>query len=122
MKAMAACGMDANRINEIWSIVAGLLHLGNVQFSETPKGCQISNMPACQMAATLLGVQVEMLQTVICFRAISSASARNTQYQKPNSVEEANAARDALICGIYDRLFLWLIEAINAAMPTSGEG
>ena len=69
-----------------------------------------------------MGVQTEMLQTVLCFRAISSASARNTQYQKPNSVEEANSARDAFICGAYDRLFLWLVEAINKAMPTSGDG
>ena len=37
-------------------------------------------------------------------------------------MEEANAARDALVAGVYDRLFLWLVDVINKAMPTSGEG
>jgi hypothetical protein len=118
--ALGACQIQPADL--VWQIVAGLLHLGNVTFRETPKGCEIVNMDACNTAAQLLGLPVASLQTVLCFRSISSASARATVYNKPNTVAEANAARDALLCGIYEKLFLWLIEAINRAMATRADG
>jgi hypothetical protein len=118
--ALGACQIQPSDL--VWQIVAGLLHLGNVTFRETPKGCEIVNMDACNTAAQLLGLPVASLQTVLCFRSISSASARATVYNKPNTVAEANAARDALLCGIYEKLFLWLIEAINRAMATRADG
>jgi hypothetical protein len=118
--ALGACQIQPSDL--VWQIVAGLLHLGNVTFRETPKGCEIVNMDSCSTAAALLGLPVASLQTVLCFRSISSASARATVYNKPNTVAEANAARDALLCGIYEKLFLWLIEAINRAMATRADG
>jgi len=59
---------------------------------------------------------------VLCFRAISSASARATHYNKPNTFEEAVAARDALACAIHERMFSYLVEIVNKAMHTDQEG
>jgi myosin-1 len=114
--SMTTCGIQPD---PVWQLVAGLLHLGNVTFAEAAKGAQIANPDACAMAAQLLGVPLQSLQSVLLFRSISSASARATQYQKPNSMAESNAARDALLSGIYEKLFLFLVESINVAMVSA---
>ena len=62
LDALLNCGLDEQEIHELLSIVAGLLHLGNVQFADGHDGyAAVSKDSAASMAsaAQLLGTQFE---------------------------------------------------------------
>ena len=55
----------------ILQTVAGVLHLGNVQFGSKPGtdgGSVVSNPPTCELAATLLCVNRADLMTALCVK------------------------------------------------------
>ncbi|EFN62017.1 Myosin heavy chain 95F [Camponotus floridanus] len=98
---------DAKRM-EIYTMVAAVLHLGNITFEDNPEdtkgGCRITadSEKAVVISAKLLGVDPEELRQTLVSKVMqtSRGGERNSYH-----VYEANNARDALAKAIYSKLF-----------------
>lgn len=97
----------------LWRVVAAILHLGNLQFTHDGEKLQIKNKKSVEIIATLLQVSKEELHAALCERVIA---ARGDIMRKEHTEAEALYGRDALGKAIYDRLFGWIVDKINAAI------
>jgi len=121
-KAMDIVGIQKNQQEEIFSMLAGILHLGQVNFKAGPKDTSVVEDKAqLNLAASLLKVRPEMLEKALSYRTISSGSARVSTIQVPQNVGGALYSRDALAKGIYSRLFDWLVARVNEMIEVRGQ-
>eukprot|EP00512_Aurantiochytrium_limacinum_P001708 CAMPEP_0171486832 /NCGR_PEP_ID=MMETSP0958-20121227/1303_1 /TAXON_ID=87120 /ORGANISM="Aurantiochytrium limacinum, Strain ATCCMYA-1381" /LENGTH=843 /DNA_ID=CAMNT_0012019743 /DNA_START=260 /DNA_END=2791 /DNA_ORIENTATION=- len=115
-KAMEFIGMKGEEQAAIFSILGGILHLGNVTFS--PKGrdtSQVDNHQALSQAASLLGVNEQDLQTALTHRTVKSAS---ESVRTGLNAEKAAFARDSLAKSLYGRLFDYIVTRCNETIHT----
>ncbi|KAF7665621.1 hypothetical protein LDENG_00136510 [Lucifuga dentata] len=115
LQAMVHLGINAERQRQIFRILAGILQLGNVNFSSSAEELQPCNLEEeskdfLQRAAGLLRVPVEELQT--CLRVRMLKAGKQNVF-KPCSQSECNMRRDCLAKAIYAQLFEWLVTFIN---------
>ncbi|KAL3307757.1 Unconventional myosin-VI, partial [Cichlidogyrus casuarinus] len=118
-KAMADMGIEAAVRENIFSIVAGILHLGNVTFEEGSEGnCSVSkaSWPSLEMACRLLGVEPAVLQESMTMKITATARDQVKIALKP---ADATNARDALAKAIYSNLFDFIVICVNKAIPKS---
>ncbi|VDK40121.1 unnamed protein product [Taenia asiatica] len=119
LKVMTEMGLDETAQESIFSILAGILHLGNVIFQESLSnhgGCMIApqSQPSLNMASKLLG-----LDATVMAKALTTKITGNLDLTVALRVEETSNARDGLAKVIYDRLFDLLVTTINRAIPQS---
>ncbi|XP_059052056.1 unconventional myosin IC isoform X1 [Achroia grisella] len=100
---------------EIFSIVATVLHLGNIKFVKNSNGYAeiLTHDPNSENVAELLQVDVTKLREVLTSRTIE---ARTDIVNTPLEVEQAHYARDALAKAIYGKHFNWLVSRLNASL------
>ncbi|KAE8287982.1 Unconventional myosin-XIX [Larimichthys crocea] len=115
VKAMVHLGINAERQRLIFRILAGILQLGNVNFSSSSDESQPCNLDEqskdfLQRAAELLCVPAEELQT--CLR-VKMLKAGKQSVHKPCPQTECSMRRDCLAKVIYAGLFEWLVTFIN---------
>lgn len=123
LKAMRSLGWDDAKIDTVLSLCAGLLHLGQVNFDSVEnEGGQevavISDMKGLKSAATLLGVDEEMLKTALTERILVTRGEEITIQLSP---EKAVDSRDALTKTVYGALFLWIVSEVNKSIIWSNE-
>eukprot|EP01116_Phalansterium_solitarium_P025253 TRINITY_DN955_c0_g1_i1.p1 TRINITY_DN955_c0_g1~~TRINITY_DN955_c0_g1_i1.p1 ORF type:complete len:325 (+),score=131.03 TRINITY_DN955_c0_g1_i1:193-1167(+) len=70
--AMTTVGIDGNDQGAIMSLVAGILHLGNVTFCASGQGSQVADAQALELAASLLCVEPQMLTQALCYRVLQA--------------------------------------------------
>ncbi|XP_027263507.1 unconventional myosin-VIIa [Cricetulus griseus] len=109
---------------EISKLLAAILHLGNLQYEartfENLDACEVLFSPSLATAASLLEVNPPDLMSCLTSRTLIT---RGETVSTPLSREQALDVRDAFVKGIYGRLFVWIVDKINAAIykPPSQE-
>ncbi|XP_054224835.1 unconventional myosin-VIIa isoform X26 [Homo sapiens] len=102
---------------EISKLLAAILHLGNLQYEartfENLDACEVLFSPSLATAASLLEVNPPDLMSCLTSRTLIT---RGETVSTPLSREQALDVRDAFVKGIYGRLFVWIVDKINAAI------
>ncbi|EFN53725.1 hypothetical protein CHLNCDRAFT_25512 [Chlorella variabilis] len=123
LEAMRIVGLQQHHVDAVLRTVAGVLHLGNVDFTLSSRDEAAvaggAGIAALEAAARLLGVSDLGLEAALTTRAID---ARGERIVKRLDAGAAAESRDALAKTLYARLFDWLVAAINRKINSLGSG
>ncbi|KAF7256856.1 hypothetical protein EG68_06993 [Paragonimus skrjabini miyazakii] len=117
--AMRVLMFSQAEMDQIWSLLAAFLHLGNICFKEAQDcGMDASSITTdcihhLHVAAHLLGVPMEELKSSLTTRRLFTGGECVTA---PLSAATAVSMRDALVKTIYSQLFVWIVGKINEAI------
>ena len=129
-KAFAALKFDVREVDDVLSIVAAIVHLGDIAFEEAAgkTGMDVhtdpdDTVPTARMteasnaslhhAATLLQVDATHLADTMLVH-------QTRLFTRPRSADKAASARDALAKDLYRRMFDHLVEHINVQLGLEG--
>lgn len=143
---MSQMGLTEQDKLNIYSTVAAVLHLGNINFEDDPEitkgGCKITRTTEQSLTITgeMLGLDQRDLRNALITRILMTKTTSSTKgtvipYVKwfdfdeneldcfcarvPLKVHEAQNARDALAKAIYVRLFDQIVIFVNKSIPFS---
>ncbi|XP_057173634.1 unconventional myosin-XIX isoform X8 [Ursus arctos] len=107
-EAMLHLGIDTPTQNNIFQVLAGLLHLGNVRFADSEdeaQPCQLRGDATCSIrtSALLLQLPEDPLLETLRIRTIR-AGRQQQVFRKPCSRAECDTRRDCLAKLVYARL------------------
>ncbi|XP_070589184.1 unconventional myosin-VI isoform X1 [Erythrolamprus reginae] len=122
--AMKKIGLNDEEKLDLFRVVAGVLHLGNIDFEEagsTSGGCTLKNKSAqsLEYCAKLLGLDQDDLRVSLTTRVMltTAGGTKGTVIKVPLKVEQANNARDALAKTVYSHLFDHVVNRVNQCFP-----
>ncbi|NXC99007.1 MYO19 protein, partial [Certhia familiaris] len=120
--AMFHLGISHATQRNIFKVLSGLLHLGNVQFSnpvDESQPCELEDKTKEFVKTTgdLLQIPIEELLESLRIRTITAGKQQQV-FKKPCSRAECETRRDCLAKVIYARLFEWLVLVINENIYT----
>ncbi|XP_038058874.1 unconventional myosin-VI-like isoform X1 [Patiria miniata] len=122
--AMKKIGLEDKEKLNIFRVVAGVMHLGNVSFQTsdgTQGGCFVPETAESELTKTaeLFSVPVNDLQECLTSRIMQTTKGghRGTLIKVPLNVEQACNARDALAKTIYSHLFDRIVQRVNECFP-----
>ncbi|KAM7173409.1 unconventional myosin-VI isoform 1-T2 [Macrochelys suwanniensis] len=122
--AMKKIGLDHAEKLDLFRVVAGVLHLGNIDFEEagsTSGGCILKNKSSqsLEYCAELLGLDQDDLRVSLTTRVMltTAGGTKGTVIKVPLKVEQANNARDALAKTVYSHLFDHVVNRVNQCFP-----
>uniref|UniRef100_A0A8C8SGE5 Unconventional myosin-VI n=1 Tax=Pelusios castaneus TaxID=367368 RepID=A0A8C8SGE5_9SAUR len=122
--AMKKIGLDDAEKLDLFRVVAGVLHLGNIDFEEagsTSGGCILKNKSSqsLEYCADLLGLDQDDLRVSLTTRVMltTAGGTKGTVIKVPLKVEQANNARDALAKTVYSHLFDHVVNRVNQCFP-----
>ncbi|KAJ0170182.1 hypothetical protein K1T71_014110 [Dendrolimus kikuchii] len=124
--ALSTLGVSETEQMNMFTILATILHLGNVELSavdpdapptaESEDGAYISsNDKHLSLVCSLLGISKTELSRWLTHRRIASA---HEVIVSRMDVQRACFARDALAKRMYGELFAWLVHVVNRALDT----
>ncbi|XP_034089263.1 unconventional myosin-VIIa-like isoform X7 [Gymnodraco acuticeps] len=102
---------------EISKLLAAILHMGNLRYEartyDNLDACVVVRSPDLVTAASLLEVDPKDVMVCLTTRTLIT---RGESVATSLSVEQGLDVRDAFVKGIYGRLFIWIVDKINAAI------
>uniref|UniRef100_A0A8C0GB23 Myosin X n=1 Tax=Chelonoidis abingdonii TaxID=106734 RepID=A0A8C0GB23_CHEAB len=108
--AMEVMQFSKEEVREVLRLLAGILHLGNIEFI-TAGGAQVSFKTALGRSAELLGLDSTQLTEALTQR---SMILRGEEILTPLSVQQAVDSRDSMAMALYSQCFAWVIKKINS--------
>ncbi|KAM8967428.1 unconventional myosin-X [Pelodytes ibericus] len=108
--AMEVMKFTSEDVREVFRLLAGILHLGNIEFI-TAGGAQVASKTALARTSELLGLDSEQLTEALTHR---SMILRGEEISTPLSTEQAVDSRDSVAMALYSQCFAWVIKKINS--------
>ncbi|XP_039920616.1 unconventional myosin-X [Hirundo rustica] len=108
--AMEVMEFSREEVREVLRLLAGILHLGNIEFI-TAGGAQVSFKTALGRSAELLGLDSTQLTEALTQR---SMILRGEEILTPLSIQQAIDSRDSMAMALYSQCFAWVIKKINS--------
>ncbi|KAE9397351.1 hypothetical protein BT96DRAFT_823455 [Gymnopus androsaceus JB14] len=119
-QALAIVGIDEEKQLAIFRLLAGLLHLGNVEINHRrdAKDAIIDekNDAALQKAMELLGIDAAEFAKCTTKRLID---ARGEKFSSARTMDQSIGVRDGVAKFIYSCIFDWLVLRINASLSSN---
>ena len=114
---MSDVGFVPSEREAIFTLIAAILHVGNIEFSESNSGfAELRGGEQLEMVASLLQLDKEELKFAL---EASSTMTRGESIRVNYSVETAMDNRYAMAKSMYGRLFAWLVTRANSLLaPT----
>uniref|UniRef100_U3IHW3 Myosin X n=1 Tax=Anas platyrhynchos platyrhynchos TaxID=8840 RepID=U3IHW3_ANAPP len=112
--AMEVMQFSKEEVREVLRLLAGILHLGNVEFI-TAGGAQVSFKTALGRSAELLGLDSTQLTEALTQR---SMILRGEEILTPLSIQQAIDSRDSMAMALYSQCFAWVIKKINSRIKS----
>jgi len=116
--ALQYIGFDDAKQTGIFSVLAAILHLGNLDIKESGEGSGVEKSASLDAVSRLLEVDTAGVEAAMCNRTISVGSEK---LKKPETAEKARGSRDALAKALYHRLFNYLIKGVNESLDKTGD-
>ena len=128
IEQLNSIGIAGDELEELFAVIAGILHLGNVEFvdsagaaahAKTSGGeATLSKSPesvaALQTVSDLWQIPLPLLTLALTERTMS-AGRRKSISSIPLTRQQAIDSRNGLIKAVYERLFHWLVSRVNQA-------
>jgi len=128
-KSMDVLGFSSGTKTSIWKLLSGILHLGNVTFSQDSAAktgqtlVTVSNPSVIDIVGQLFQCDIPSLKRALTFRSISTGvGKRGSVISVPLDSQQASFTRDALSKATYERVFTWLVEHINKKLACKTTG
>uniref|UniRef100_A0A8R1YX87 Uncharacterized protein n=1 Tax=Pristionchus pacificus TaxID=54126 RepID=A0A8R1YX87_PRIPA len=120
LHALKVVGVDEERQLEMLKLVAAILHVGNITFTEHNNYAAVQSEDFLEFPAFLLGISTADIKEKLTNRRMESKWGNKTeQIDVTLNVEQASYTRDAWAKSIYSRLFDYLVTSVNKALVTS---
>ncbi|KAF1989576.1 hypothetical protein K402DRAFT_444649 [Aulographum hederae CBS 113979] len=123
INAMKVIGLAQSEQDNIFRMLAAILWLGNVTFAENDEGnAAITDQSVVDFVAYLLEVDSAHVNKALTLRVVetSRGGRRGSVYDVPLNPAQAMSVRDALSKAIYNNMFDWIVQRVNASLKARG--
>ncbi|KAK9708024.1 hypothetical protein K7432_009877 [Basidiobolus ranarum] len=115
--ALKSLGLNRKYQNQIFRLLAGILHLGNINFMDHPhrasEAASVKNLETLEVTANLLGVDSAALENVLTYKSQVIRKEICTVFL---NAQQAEYQKNDLSKALYSLLFSWIVEFINTKL------